>query len=852
MYHGLEVEHLIRRIVTRKENHCYSSLTDNKSKSEMKQKKILALSFLLCFCVYNAFAQSIFIHGNKNDSIYHDSWIDLNKNNKKDVYEDITADLNSRIDDLLSQMTLDEKTCQMVTLYGYGRVAKDELPTAEWKNALWKDGLGNIDEHLNGLARVKKAETEYSWPPSKHARAINQVQRFFIEDTRLGIPVDFTNEGIRGLCHHGATSFPAQIGVGSTWNKELASQIGHIIGKEAKVTGYTNIYSPVLDLARDPRWGRVVECFGEDPYLVSEYGKRIVDGIQAENVASTVKHFAVYSVPKGGRDGDARTDPHVSLRDMHQLYLAPFKSVVTESNVLGVMSSYNDYDGVPITGSKYFLQDLLRDKWGFQGYIVSDSWAVGGLEGRHHVADSPKESVYIAVMAGLNIRTDFNEPENFVLPLRELVKEGRIPMEVIDSRVRDVLRVKFLLGLFDSPYISNPEYADVVYTDAKSDSIALKASRESLVLLKNDGLLPLDKKKINSILIAGPNAKTIDHSISRYGPSNIDVISVFEGIKNYVGNDVDIKYAQGCDLIDENWPENELYPMPIADKQQSLIDEAVEKAKDVDVIIVAVGDDEHTVGESHSRTSLDLPGNQLDLVRALEKTGKPIVVVLINGRPITINWMDKYVPAILEAWFPGEFGGQAVAEALFGSYNPGGKLPVTFPKSIGQLLFNFPYKKSSHAGQPHVGPNGVGRTRVLDELYPFGYGLSYTTFDYSDLKISDKILNKDGEIIVSFNITNNGKYKGDEVPQLYIQDEVSSIVTYEKVLRGFERIPLNPGETKTVEFIIKPKDLTLLNMDMYEVTEAGKFNVYVGSSSKDIRLQTQFYVEEDILFDLVK
>jgi beta-glucosidase len=482
------------------------------------------------------------------------------------------------------------------------------------------------------------------------------------------------------------------------------------------------------------------------------------------------------------------------------------------------MSSYNDYDGVPITGSSYFLQDLLKKQWGFNGYIVSDSWAVGGLKGRHYISQNFKESVYISVMAGLNIRTNFDAPENFVLPLRELVKEGRISMEVINERVRDVLRVKFLLGLFDAPYVLNPKEADKVYADAKSDTIALQASRESLVLLKNDGLLPLDKKSIKSVLVTGPNALAVDHSISRYGPSHIDVISVVQGVSNHLGEDVEVKYAKGCDFSDEYWPENELYTIPPAKGQQELIDEAVELAKNVDVIIVAVGDDDRTVGESRSRTSLNLPGNQLDLVKALHQTGKPIIAVLINGRPLTVNWMDKYVPAILEAWFPGVYGGQAIAESIFGAYNPGGKLPVTFPKTVGQVLLNFPHKKSSQGGQPSRGPNGTGHTRVLGELYPFGYGLSYTTFEYSDLKISTESLSANGKLDVTCQVKNIGKYKGDEVVQLYIRDVYSSIVTYDKILRGFERIGLDPGESKVLRFTLEPKDLTILNKDMHEVT----------------------------------
>ena len=426
----------------------------------------------------------------------------------------------------------------------------------------------------------------------------------------------------------------------------------------------------------------------------------MVKSLQSKGVASTAKHYAVYSTPKGGRDGSARTDPHITEREMHEIYLQPFRTAVKEGNILGLMSSYNDYNGIPVTGSHYFLTELLRENWGFTGYIVSDSWAVGGVKGRHYVAENFKECVFQSVLAGLNIRTNFTPPEDFILPLRELVKEKRISMAIIDDRVRDILRVKFRLGLFDNPYVENPLEADKIVHSQKNEKTALQASRESIVLLKNeDKLLPVNKETIQSVLITGPNAKAVNHSISRYGPSNTDVISVYKGIRALVGNQIDVQYAFGCDFYDNNWPRNELYQIPPDDKQQKYIDEAVEKAKKVDLIIVAVGDNEHTVGESTSRTSLDLPGNQLDLIKALYSTNKPIIVVLVNGRPLTINWINDHVSTIIESWFPGEYGGKAIAEVIFGLYNPGGKLPITFPRTVGQIPFNFPHKKSSQKGQ---------------------------------------------------------------------------------------------------------------------------------------------------------
>jgi beta-glucosidase len=802
----------------------------------------IALLLLLLFSSA-APARELFLSGSKNTAMYHNAWIDFNKNGTLDIFENPAASMDDRIEDLLAQMTLDEKTVQLATLYGYGRVARDELPTDAWKSALWKDGIGNIDEHLNGLAYHPQTATEYSWPPSKHARAINQVQRFFVEDTRLGIPVDFTNEGIRGLCHKKAASFPAQIGQGSTWDPELIYEIGRITGREARALGYTNVYSPILDLARDPRWGRVVECYGEDPHHVSALGMQMVRGIQEQRVVSTGKHFAVYSVPKGGRDGNVRTDPHATPREVHEILIAPFRAAVTRAGIMGLMSSYNDYDGVPISASHYFLTELLRDTWGFQGYVVSDSWAVGGLEGRHHIADNFKEAVYLAVMAGLDVRTNFTPPEDFVIPLRELVNEGRIPASVIDDRVRHVLRVKFWLGLFDNPYVPDPDAADALISNTDSDAVSLRASRESLILLKNNGLLPIDKTKIKSVLVTGPNAKSINPIISRYGPSEIDVVTVVDGVKKLLGDSVKVTYTQGCDHYDNNWPENELYYKKPAKEQRQKIEKAVAMAKDADLIIAVVGDNENTVGEGKSRSSLDLPGNQDDLVQALYSTKKTVVVVLMNGRPMTINWIHKYIPAVIEAWFPSEYAGQAIAEAIFGDLNPGGKLPVTFPQSAGQLPYNFPYKTSSQLDQPVHWPERF-TTRVNGALYPFGHGLSYTTFDYSDLKISPAAAKTDAQIKVSFTVKNTGKRAGDEVAQLYISDVTASVVTYEKRLRGFRRITLAPGAAQTLEFTLTPEDLSLFNMDMQQVVEPGLFKIFAGSSSEDIRLTGELTIKE--------
>jgi beta-glucosidase len=779
------------------------------------------------------------------NSVYKTGWIDFNKNGKKDVYEDKTQPVEKRIANLISLMTLEEKSCQMATLYGFGRVLKDEMPTHGWKDSIWKDGIANIDEHLNSLPNNTKAKSPYSYPFSKHAEAINTIQRWFVEETRLGIPVDFTNEGIHGLCHDRATSLPAPISIGSTWNKKLVLMAGETAGREAKALGYTNVYAPILDPARDPRWGRVVECYGEDPFHIAELGKQMVLGIQSQGVASTLKHYAVYSIPKGGRDGNARTDPHVAPKEMHQLYLYPFRRVIQEAKPLGVMSSYNDWDGEPVTGSHYFLTKLLRQTYGFKGYVVSDSRAVEFLYSKHKVAADFKDATRMAVEAGLNVWTNFDPPDVYIKNVRQLVREGRLSIAIVNERVKDVLRVKFMLGLFDEPYVTNTKQADDIVHTTADEEMAHQLNRESLVLLKNiNRLLPLDKNRIKNILVTGPLAAATSHAISRYGPSNNPVTSVLDGIKAIAGANVNVQHAKGCDVTNPGWPETEIIPTPLSNEEQAAIDSAVVKAANADIIIAVLGEDEKCVGESLSRTSLDLPGRQQQLLQALYATGKPVVLVLINGQPPTINWADRYIPAILEAWFPGPSGGKAIAEALFGDYNPGGKLPMTFPKTTGQLEYNFPFKPGSHASQSsREDPNGYGKTSVNGALYPFGHGLSYTSFEYSTLVVHPERQTPKGNISVSVEIKNTGKVKGDEVVQLYIKDRISSVTTYEMQLRGFERISLQPGETKTIRFLLKPSDLSLLDRNMKEVVEPGEFEVMIGSSSVDIRLRKTFVIE---------
>lgn len=783
--------------------------------------KNLIISGLVMLCATGLFA--------KSPNIYHKGWTDFNKNGIKDVYEDPSAPVEARVADLLSQMTIEEKTCQMATLYGSGRVLKESWPVESWSAEIWKDGIGNIDEQANGIGKLG---SEISFPYSTSVKNRHAVQRWFVENTRLGIPVDFTNEGIRGLCHDRATMFPAQCGQGATWDRQLIAQIAEVTAAEAKALGYTNIYSPILDIAQDPRWGRVVESYGEDPYLVGELGKQMITGLQSHGLVSTPKHFAVYSIPVGGRDGGTRTDPHVAPREMRTLYLEPFRKAFQEAGALGVMSSYNDYDGEPITGSHYFLTEILRQQWGFRGYVVSDSEAVEFLRTKHNTAETEEEMAAQAVNAGLNIRTHFTMPQDFILPLRRAIDKGLVSQQTIDSRVADILRVKFHMGLFDNPYPGDETLAEKTVHSAAHREVSKKAALESIVLLKNsEGLLPLSKD-LKRIAIIGPNADEVKDLTCRYGPANAPIKTVFRGISEYLPQ-AEVRYAKGCDIIDSYFPESEMYDVPLDSAEKAMIAEAVELARNSDVTIMVLGGNEKTVREEFSRTSLDLCGRQQKLLEAVYATGKPVVLVMVDGRAATINWAEKYVPAIVHAWFPGEFTGDAIAQVLFGDYNPGGRLAVTFPRSVGQIPFAFPFKRGS---------DSKGKVRVDGVLYPFGYGLSYTTFGYSDLKISKPVIGPQENITVSCRVTNTGNRAGDEVVQLYLRDDFSSVATYERVLRGFDRIHLAPGESKTVEFNLTPQGLGLWDKNNRFTVEPGTFTVMIGASSTDIRLKGTFEV----------
>lgn len=789
----------------------------------------LLCTFSLAVSVKAQSVEDIYPH---KPEIYHNGWIDFNKNGLKDIYEDPAEPVSERIEDLLGQMTVEEKSNQLATYYGFRKCLRDSLPAAEWMNMILKDGIGNIDEHA-AQESIRETAT-----PAGMAALLRETQHFFVEYTRLGIPVDFTSEGIRGLAVRNATSFPSMNALGCTWNKELAYVQGVIQGQEARALGYTNVYAPILDVVRDQRWGRYEGSIGEDPYLVARLGVAMAKGIQDQKIVSTPKHFVGYGDCKGARQNFSRTDPHVTPSEMYYIHEYPFRKVFKEAGALGVMCSLNDYNGDPMAGSYEWLTNKLRNEMGFKGYVVSDSYAIERLSNFYYVSEDLEEAALRALQAGLNVRTRFDSPDVYIGHIRNLVKEGRLSMERLDELVADVLYVKFWIGLFDNPYTGDADKAQSVLKSEKHQEAALRASRECLVLLKNENdVLPLSDK-VKKIALIGPNAAECNYVPTHYGPTEYEFVSVYDGLREICGRKgVSVEYAKGIDLCYEGWPEGEIFPKELTKDEQKSIADAVRIAKKSDVAVLVLGDGIGTSGESRTRTSLDLPGHQEELLKAVVGTGKPVVLVLVWGRPATINYADKYVPAILAAPYPGAQGGRAIAEALMGEYNPGGKLNGTWPRSVGQLPMNIPCKPGANDDFD------AGNAAVTGLLYCFGHGKSYTTFEYSDMKI-DSVKTRTGNVTVSCKVTNTGKTAGDEVVQLYINDVFSSTTAYEKVLRGFERIHLKPGESRTVSFPIVPDDLILINLQGEKVVEPGEFSVMIGSSINDIRLVDSFFVTD--------
>lgn len=771
------------------------------------------------------------------NEMYKEGWIDLNKNGLKDVYEDPDAPMDARIDDLLKQMTVSEKTMQLLTLYGFPHVLKDKHPKESWKTEVWKDGIANIDQHGDAFGN---GGGDMNNTPERNAQYINNTQRFFIEQTRLGIPVDFTNEGIRGACVRGGTSLPSPNVQGCLWDVELAEKLGYIMGKESKAVGYTNVYGPILDVSRDQRWGRWEGTIAEDPFIVAEIGKAISAGIQRGGVVNSPKHYVGYGENKAARGWGSRTDPHITAQTFEAIHFYPFMRVFKETSPLGVMCAYNDVNGVPVAASRHLLHDRLRGELGFKGYVVSDSDAVERIYRSHRVANSNKDAHRMRIDAGLNVWTTFVKPNDPSKWINELVAEGKLTEASLNDAVRDVLRVKFILGLFDEPYVRDPKAANAIVGCDEFQEIALQASREALVLLKNDNAaLPL-KSGLKQVAVIGPNARS-NGAPRHYGPSGFKSVTPLDGLKKaFEGSETEVVYTEGCKIVDANWPDSELIPEPMTQQEKDDIAKAVALAEASDVAIVFLGDSPtRTSGESRTRNNLDLPGRQLDLLRAVYATGKPTILVLIHGRPMSINWAQKYIPAIISAGFPGGHGGTAIAEVLTGKYNPGGKLNGTWPKTVGQIPMNFPAKPRSN-DEPNV--KVTSRAHIPGPLYPFGYGLSYTTFGYSNPKVTAIDGDPAKGFNVSVDITNTGAVVGDEVVQLYISYTQAPVNWFDQMLRGFKRIHLKPGETRTVTMEVPSSHLEIALDTQEWVRPETPFEIRLGTSS--VNMKYRFLIQD--------
>lgn len=631
-------------------------------------------------------------------------------------------------------------------------------------------------------------------PPNPHeaAEIRNELQKALVEKTRVGIPAIFQGEALHGYMSNGATSFPQVLGLASTWDPELVRQVFTAAADEMASSGTNQAFTPVLDLARDPRWGRTEETYGEDPYLVSRMGVAAIEGLQGPNfmidrhhVLATAKHFAAHGQPEGGRN----TAPgNFSERILRETFLVPFQAAVQEAQVGSVMASYNEIDGIPAHINRWLLDRVLRQEWGFRGYVTSDGGGLQMLVETHHVAADKADAARKALAAGV----DFDLSDGSVFgTLVDLVHEGRVPESEVDRAAAQVLAAKFRLGLFENPYV-DPDYARIT-NSPEYQKLALKAAQEAIVLLKNEGnLLPLDLKKIKTVAVIGPNAA--DVHLGGYSREPAHSVSILEGIRSRVGSAAKVLYAEGCKITTgrQGWRAwyDDKVETPDPKTQLASIQAAAQAAHQADVAIVVVGENESTNREAWSenhlgdRDSLDLIGFQDQLIKAVVETGTSTVVLLINGRPLSINFAAEHVPAILEGWYLGQEGGTAAASVLFGDVNPGGKLPITFPRSVGQLPDFYNHKPSRN------------RSYVLADsrpLFPFGHGLSYTTFRFENLRVEPATIGRSGTTTVRVDVTNTGTREGDEVPQLYIRQRVSSVTRPVMELRGFRRVRLNPG-----------------------------------------------------------
>ncbi|MGX5689122.1 glycoside hydrolase family 3 N-terminal domain-containing protein [Arcticibacter tournemirensis] len=768
------------------------------------------------------------------------------KGQKKPLYKDPAVPVESRIHDLIRRMTLEEKVGQISVLLGwemYDKQGEKVVASAQFKQALKEQQTGMLWATLRADPWTKKT-LKTGLNPVLAAKATNALQKYTVENTRLGIPLLLAEECPHGHMAIGTTVFPTSIGQSSTWNPALIERMASAIAAEARSQGAHIGYGPVLDLAREPRWSRVEETYGEDPVLNGAMGIAMVKGFQGEslksgkNVVSTLKHFAAYGVPEGGHNGGSIS---VGLRELHQSYLPPFKEAV-KAGALSVMTAYNSIDGIPCSSNPVLLKDILRTDWGFNGFVVSDLGSISGLMSNHQVAANATDAAALAVNAGVD--ADLSG-YGYGKALIDAVKAGKVSSAVLDTAVARVLRIKFSMGLFENPYV-DPVKAGKEVRNKDNIQLARRVAQESLILLKNDNdVLPL-KKTLKSIAVIGPNADNVYNQLGDYtAPQAEDaVVTVLDGIRMKVGSSTHVDYVKGCAIRDTSADE---------------IERAVDAAKKADVAVmvlggssardfkteyqstgaatakaseVAVSDMES--GEGFDRATLDLMGKQLELLKEVIKTRTPVVVVLIKGRPLNLNWISEHVPAIVDAWYPGQEGGNAIADVLFGDYNPAGRLSVSVPRSVGQLPVYYNQKKPVPHDYVEI---------KSSPLYCFGYGLSYAKFEYSDLSITKADDGKDPLITVQFKIKNTSAIPGDEVVQLYVRDNVSSTVSAVKQLKKFERIHLRPAEQKTVKFQLNDSDLMLLNAEMKWMLEPGDFAVMIGASSEDIRLNGKLTVE---------
>ncbi len=732
-------------------------------------------------------------------------------------YKDASLPIEDRVADLLQRMTLEEKVEQISG--GWESRLQVVDPTGTYTNETARQVIENIWGDNQNVT------------PRQSAILRNGAQRYNREKTRLGIPTLFPGEGLHGLMEYGSTSFPQALGLAATWDPALVKRVFTAVGDEAASRGVGQLFSPVLDIARDPRWGRTEETYGEDPYLVSRMGVAAIEGLQGDDyligrhhVLATAKHFAVHGQPEGGTN----TAPgNYSERIIRENFLVPFQAAVQEARAGSVMASYNEIDGVPSHINHWLLDKVLRQEWGFKGSILSDGDGLQMLVNTHHVAYNNADAGRQGIAAGI----DYDLSDGSVYrTLVAQVKQGIVPESEVDRAVGYMLTAKFRLGLFDNPYV-DPDNAERITNGDEHRKLAVEAASKVIVLLKNDkNLLPLDLSKLKNIAVIGPNAA--DVHLGGYSRDPGQGVSILDGIRARVGKKANVLYAQGCKITTapegyRGWWANNV-ELVDAKTQAASIEEAVDTARKSDVAIVVVGENESTNREAWAeehrgdRDSLDLLGAQNDLVKAVVETGTPTVVLLINGRPLSINYIAEKVPAILEGFYLGEEGGVAAAQAIFGDVNPGGKLPITFPHSVGDLPDFYNHKPSD---------NRSYEFSTRQPLFAFGYGLSYTSFKFDNLSVEPKQILSGGTAKVSVDIANTGQREGDEVPQLYIHQRIADVTQPVMQLKGFERISLKPGEKKTVEFAVTPEMLSILNIDMHRVVEPGVFELMVGPSS---------------------